>query len=234
MSLRADHAGHTTFVFCKQHRARYSTRVHVSLPQGLHPRKLLRTVCTMPAPKPGPISERIAHNVAELRTGRGMTLRDLSIRMGELGRPTLPSGIMKIEDGSRRVDVDDLVALALALNVTPNRLLLPPEAGTDKGVDLTPAVTAPTEDAAWRWAVGEYALFPLDAPTPAGDVVRFMAANRPHASTNLSVLEQEIAKHLKDLKPIARAARAAEQAGVPFRVIIDYMRLTDALDATDD
>lgn len=187
----------------------------------------------MPTPKPGPIAERIARNVAELRTGRGMTLRELSVRMGEIGRPTLPTGIMKIEDGSRRVDVDDLVALAIALDVSPNRLLLPPEARTDQGVDLTPEVTIPTEEAAWRWATGEYQPFPLDAPTPAGDVIRFMAANRPHASANISVLEQEIAKHLKDLKPIAKAARAAEQAGVPFRVIIDYMRLTDALDLED-
>ncbi|MEV0616170.1 helix-turn-helix transcriptional regulator [Nonomuraea sp. NPDC050404] len=188
----------------------------------------------MPAPQQGPIGKRIARNVAELRAARGLSLREMSERMGKLGRPTLSTGIMKIEDGTRRVDVDDLVALALALDVTPNRLLLPPEAGTDKGVDLTPAVTAPTEDAAWRWAVGEYALFPLDAPTPAADVVKFMAANRPHASTNLSVLEQEIAAHLKDLKPVARAARAAEQAGVPFRVLLDYLRLTDALNSTDD
>ncbi|MEU4578952.1 helix-turn-helix transcriptional regulator [Nonomuraea sp. NPDC023979] len=187
----------------------------------------------MPTPQQGPIGRRVARNVAELRAARGLTLREMSAKMGELGRPTLPSGIMKIEDGTRRVDVDDLVALALALDVSPNRLLLPESAGTDQGVDLTPEVTIPTEDAAWRWAVGEYYPFPLDAPTPASEVVKFMAANRPHAGADLNILEQQIAKHLASLKPVARAARAAEEAGVPFRVIVDYMRLTDALDTLE-
>lgn len=181
--------------------------------------------------EPGPSGLRVAANIKALREAQGISLRMLSARLTELGRPIITSGIHKIETGQRRVDVDELVALALALDVSPNRLLLPPEARTDRSVDLTPEVTIPTEDAAWRWATGEYYPFPLDAPTPASEVVRFMAANRPHASGNLATLEAEIAKHLSELKPVARATKAAEQAGVPFRVIVDYMRLTDALDS---
>ena len=53
-----------------------------------------------------------------------MTVRDLSAKLEELGRPILPSGITKIEQGARRVDADDLIAIATALEVSPTRLLL--------------------------------------------------------------------------------------------------------------
>src|SRR4051794_25470240 len=95
-------------------------------------------------------SERLAANVRALRDARGMSVRDLSARLSELGRPLLPSGITKIEQGQRRVDVDDLVALAVALRVNPSRLLLPDTAG-DAEVSLTPSVTVPAW-AAWQWA----------------------------------------------------------------------------------
>lgn len=79
-----------------------------------------------------------------------MTVRDLSARMTELGQPVLPSGITKIEQGQRRVDADDLVALAIALAVNPSRLLLPADAG-DQQVSLTPTRSVPAW-AAWQWA----------------------------------------------------------------------------------
>lgn len=70
-------------------------------------------------------------------------MRELSARLTKLGRPILPSGITKIEQGKRRVDVDDLVALAVALKVTPTRLLLgpPPTDGPDD----------PAHKEAWEW-----------------------------------------------------------------------------------
>lgn len=100
----------------------------------------------------------IAKNVAELRTQRRMTVRELSARLGQIGHPILPSGITKIENGQRRVDVADLVALAHALRVNPNRLLFPERAGTN-AVALTPEV-ATTGHRAWGWADGTW---PLDS-----------------------------------------------------------------------
>jgi hypothetical protein len=55
-----------------------------------------------------------------------ITTAEMSRRLGELGQPIPDTGITKTEQGTRRVDVDDLVAIALALGVTPNALLLPP------------------------------------------------------------------------------------------------------------
>ncbi len=110
---------------------------------------------------PGPIGEHVRHRVATFREARRLTLAQLSDRLGQLGRPILPTGISKIENGERRIDVDDLVALALALEVTPNALLIP--AGSDTEARLTNAVAAPAAEA-WQWASGGY---PLRIP-PAG------------------------------------------------------------------
>ena len=92
--------------------------------------------------KLGSVGQRVAKEVARLR-GR-TTVRELSTRLAKLGRPILPSGITKIEQGSRRVDVDDLVALAVALKVTPTRLLLgpPPTDGTRDD---------PAHEEVWEW-----------------------------------------------------------------------------------
>lgn len=62
----------------------------------------------------------------------------------------LPSALSKIEGRERGVDVDDLVALAIALGVNPSRLLLPGEAG-EQDVPLTPTRSTPGW-AAWQWA----------------------------------------------------------------------------------
>jgi transcriptional regulator with XRE-family HTH domain len=52
----------------------------------------------------------------------------LSDRLVAVGRPILASGLSKIEAGTRRVDVDDLVALAEAMWATPDDLLTAPDA----------------------------------------------------------------------------------------------------------
>jgi hypothetical protein len=43
----------------------------------------------------------------------------------DLGRPIPPLGLRHLEAGNRRIDVDDLVVLADALDVSPLMLLLP-------------------------------------------------------------------------------------------------------------
>lgn len=101
-----------------------------------------------------------------------MPVRELSARLKSLGRPILPSGITKIEQGQRRVDCDDLVALAVALKVTPNRLLFGPPP-PDEGGTLPEELYEHTSDGSflrladelalevwdvWSWAVGDVML----------------------------------------------------------------------------
>jgi transcriptional regulator with XRE-family HTH domain len=85
------------------------------------------------AAKVGPVGERVAENVKRLRGREHVSVRELSKRLQAAGRPILPSGITKLEQGVRRVDVDDLVALADALGVSPLRLMEDP---SSKAVDL--------------------------------------------------------------------------------------------------
>ena len=61
-----------------------------------------------------------------VRMFRGDTsYAELSRRLTNLGRPIPPLGLRHLEAGGRRVDVDDLVALAEALGASPMTLLLP-------------------------------------------------------------------------------------------------------------
>lgn len=71
----------------------------------------------------GPTGELVAKNLHKLRRWNDISLRDLSRSMGKLGRPISASALQKIEAKVRRVDVDDLVALAAALGVSPSSLL---------------------------------------------------------------------------------------------------------------
>lgn len=108
-------------------------------------------------------SNYLAANLAAIRRRRGVTVRRLSSQLADLGVTLLPSGITKIEQGARRVDVDELVALAVALNVSPTRLVLPDTAEPDDDVRLTPELTAGALDA-WRWFEGDDALPRPGAP----------------------------------------------------------------------
>lgn len=108
----------------------------------------------------GPLGLAVAANVRGVRERRRLTMRQLADRLGELGRPMQPSGIAKIEARDRRVDVDDLVALAVALNVSPARLLLR-DADAEDEVRLLEAVTVPAWSA-WQWGTGQHALVMAD------------------------------------------------------------------------
>lgn len=109
--------------------------------------------------------ERVASNMAALRTaGQPMRQSDVAERLAELGRPMGASALSKMEQGDRRIDVDDLVALALALRVSPLRLLLGDE--TAVTVKLTPEVEVSAADA-WDWALGSRPLaesYPPEMP----------------------------------------------------------------------
>ncbi len=88
----------------------------------------------------GPAGEFVRANVRRLREAAHLSLRDLSDLMGEAGRPMLPSGINRIEQGARRVDVDDLVVLAKVLGVRPDELLTPFELEICANCDNEPPV----------------------------------------------------------------------------------------------
>lgn len=78
----------------------------------------------------------VAENLRRLRAARGLSVRALSeLTSGADGNGGVPpNGISEIENGLRKVDVDDLIALSLGLDVSPAVLLMPvPDLPDDDG-----------------------------------------------------------------------------------------------------
>ncbi|HNP57521.1 MAG TPA: helix-turn-helix transcriptional regulator [Gordonia sp. (in: high G+C Gram-positive bacteria)] len=96
----------------------------------------------------GDVGRTVAANVTRYRKRRGYSMRALAEELTTNGRTMSASAISQIENTARRVDVDDLFAIAVALDVTPD-LLLMPEAHS--GDDRVPSVFGETA-AARIWA----------------------------------------------------------------------------------
>lgn len=117
----------------------------------------------------GPTGRTVAANVKRLRGERGMTLRALSAALREAGRPLSADALNKIENGAedtgpgkggepkpvRRVDVDDLMALAVVLDVPVITLLIP---GSIRGSVRLTGGGEVAGSLAWRWAQGRVPL----------------------------------------------------------------------------
>lgn len=103
--------------------------------------------------KPGRVGEVLAQQLRRVREDRNVTYTELVKRLEDLGHPIPILGLRRIERGERRVDVDDLVALARALRVPPVLLLFPVDAAGPL-VELVPGVLA-DPNAALAWFTGE-------------------------------------------------------------------------------
>ncbi|UAK34174.1 helix-turn-helix domain-containing protein [Nocardia asteroides] len=85
----------------------------------------------------GATGETVRENVRLHRERLNLKFADLSRRLEAAGRPIPVLGLSRIEKGERRVDSDDLVALALALEVSPITLLMPNPQGATSETALT-------------------------------------------------------------------------------------------------
>jgi hypothetical protein len=90
-----------------------------------------------------------------------MKVADLAARCAELGAPQLTAQALYKLEGQRKsatrrprpVSVDELLALALALNVAPVHLLVPPD-DPDEPYPITQTVTATSRFVARGWIRG--------------------------------------------------------------------------------
>lgn len=73
----------------------------------------------------GPTGQTVSANVRRLREEQNLTVAKLSRRLAERGRVIAPLGLRRLEAGQRRVDADDLTALAVVLGTSPASLLMP-------------------------------------------------------------------------------------------------------------
>ena len=124
-------------------------------------------------------------NVARVRKPQGLTLRDVADRLTAIGRPMAHNTVSEIERGASRVDVDDLMALALALDVSPATLLMPESMTLDEPVEATGVPDDLTGEQLWSWLVANR---PLHIPAgdlagkDANDLLTWWARSRPRWS----------------------------------------------------
>jgi len=106
----------------------------------------------------GPTGETAADNVKRIREKLRITYAELSRILEDSGRPIPPLGLRRIEDGERRIDADDLVALAFALKVSPITLLMPNTDSKDEEVSVTGNRDTVPADQLWKWLRADRAI----------------------------------------------------------------------------
>jgi transcriptional regulator with XRE-family HTH domain len=125
-------------------------------------------------------SDHVAARIREVRHARGLSAGQLAERCEQLGAPQLTASVInnietgrRHSDGSRRRDVtvDELLALALALNAPPLYLIFPPD-NLDAMYPLTSTVQMEGRAvAAWFTGTGPI----LQTMASAGDTRRYYA-----------------------------------------------------------
>lgn len=106
----------------------------------------------------GPTARVLAEVVRRRREELGLTYAQLSRRLTRNGRDIPTLGLRRIESCQRHVNVDDLVALAVALEVSPPTLLMPPDVSAGDPVALTGCPDAANAERAWQWLTASYPL----------------------------------------------------------------------------
>ncbi|MBX9921675.1 MAG: helix-turn-helix domain-containing protein [Mycolicibacterium frederiksbergense] len=112
-------------------------------------------------PDYGETAKTVAKNIAAVREARGLTYTQLSDRLRtDFEWMLTPVAIRRIEDCQRRVTVDDLMAIAVVLDVSPASLLMPElttvtESDHVKVTGHSKPIPAPL---IWRWLTGSRAL----------------------------------------------------------------------------
>jgi transcriptional regulator with XRE-family HTH domain len=153
----------------------------------------------------GPTGQTVAANLRRLRGA--VPLRSVENRLEKIGRRITASALQKIEAGKRRVDADELTALAFVLRTTPNNLLLPDTAEQGRMVEVTGIGEV---DAAnlWEWAHGRKPMYLLDGENPDEADDRFTRVTRPEATD-------------RDLEDFVLAVRRAAEGGASLNVTDD-------------
>nr|WP_162951357.1 helix-turn-helix transcriptional regulator [Mycobacterium paragordonae] len=106
----------------------------------------------------GATGDTVRRNIRDIRDRKGISGPELSSRLDNLHRPIPPLGIHRIESGQRRVDVDDLVAIALALDVSPVSLLMPHAVEATERVRITGIKNALEAEQVWEWLTANLSL----------------------------------------------------------------------------
>jgi transcriptional regulator with XRE-family HTH domain len=101
----------------------------------------------------GPTGNTISENVKRMRESQNLTYAELSRRLAKLESPIPELGLRNIEKGQRKIDADELVALAHVLSTTPSMLLMPKVESPETSVTITGMADVPASEV-WEWLSG--------------------------------------------------------------------------------
>lgn len=102
-------------------------------------------------PKPLTLGQIFGRRVQQERERQRLTQKEVVERLAALGRPMDRSNLGRIERGETTGQLDNLIALALALHVAPIHLLLPQE--DEERVELASKQSLPAGEAR-SWIAG--------------------------------------------------------------------------------
>lgn len=153
----------------------------------------------------------VAEGIREYRQKRQLSFADLEERLTSAGHRIHALGLRRIEARTRRVDVDDLMAIAAALNVSPLRLLLHiPDHG--QGTPYEVATGLP-EDVPWNeaiaWARDETGLHLDERIDFWRREIRVLERIASERTAQVQELTQKLAENPDDPEQLARLHRAA-------------------------
>jgi transcriptional regulator with XRE-family HTH domain len=144
----------------------------------------------------------VAARVRQLRDEQGFTLEALAQECFLVGYPLSRDVLHSIEQGRRRVNVNDMIALARVFEVSPLVLLLPDERATP--VTLTEGRTSPALGV-YEWLMGlrpSPRRFPVDDKVQARTWLRLLRylpyAYRVTGSPKADFNEDEVAEMLRE------------------------------------
>jgi len=169
----------------------------------------------------GATGETVRANVTRLRADRNFTYAQLARKLEEVGRPIPELGLRRIETGTRRVDADDLMALAAAFNVPPITLLMPDTTKEEweASVDATGLPKGVTAQQLWGWLTGARPAH-ISADNAAEHFQWLIGVRPPGALTADALLRELGSNFLEDAIPelsvervIARAEEKARADG---------------------
>lgn len=125
----------------------------------------------------GPTGQTVAANLTRIREHKGLTYTQVSKMLAGGGRSISPLAVRRIEDGERKVDADDLMAIASVLDVSPTYFLMPATNGPDDEVRVTGRAEPVGAKQLYDFLHGEHGI--EGRPVRVAEWLRYLLATAP-------------------------------------------------------
>lgn len=120
----------------------------------------------------GPFGTLARENIVARRAELGLTAAEVADRTSRAPRTLGRSAVSELERGARRIDIDDLFAMALALEVSPIDLLTPKPSGEAITLGQRNLVLLPDQVRQWLSEGGDVSVHSANSEGPEPELAR--------------------------------------------------------------